>query len=462
MRISIIGTGYVGLVSGACFADQGNEVWCVDIDPDKIATLARGESPIYEPGLSELVRRNLRADRLHVTTELAQAVDRTSLLFVCVGTPPQPDGSPDMSAVWTVVEDIADLMTEHKVIVLKSTVPVGTAAEVRRRMAARTDVEFDVVSNPEFLREGAAIKDFLEPDRVVIGTDDARVATLMKELYAPFLRPDRPLLVMDNPSAELTKYGANALLATRISFMNELANLAGRVGADITRVRQAMGYDHRIGHHFLYPGVGFGGSCFPKDVDALGRTARAFGLELQILEATNRVNRAQKGILAEDCIARFGGDLTGVHVALWGLAFKPNTDDMREAPSLTIVDKLLAAGATLTAYDPEARETARREIGDRIAYAERPYEALEGADVLFLVTEWREFHEPDWTRVLQAMRGRIVFDGRNVFEPARLEPLGFEVYGVGRGRCLHRVDAPSPLGPQTGAAPTETVIGGKG
>jgi UDPglucose 6-dehydrogenase len=442
MRISIIGTGYVGLVSGACFADQGNEVWCVDIDPEKIDILNRGESPIYEPGLAEMVKRNLRAERLHFTTELDEAVKHTSLLFVCVGTPPGPDGSPDMSYVFGVVEDIARKMTEHKIVVMKSTVPVGTAAEVRKRMAALTKVEFDVVSNPEFLREGVALKDFLEPDRVVIGTSDARVGTIMKELYAPFLQANRPLLVMDNPSAELTKYGANALLATRISFMNELANLAGRVGADVDAVRKAMGYDHRIGHHFLYPGVGFGGSCFPKDVDALADTARRLGMDLAILAATNGVNRAQKRILGEQIVRRFGGDLTGMKIAIWGLAFKPNTDDMREAPSVKTIQILLEAGAEITAYDPEALHTARKVLGDTIKYAQRPYDALKDADVLALVTEWREFRKPTWERILQNMRGRIIFDGRNVFDPNEVEALGFEYYGVGRGRNVYRDEHP--------------------
>ncbi|MFK7929840.1 MAG: UDP-glucose/GDP-mannose dehydrogenase family protein [Myxococcota bacterium] len=438
MRISIVGTGYVGLVSGACFADQGNEVWCVDIDPEKVAMLERGESPIYEPGLAEMVRRNLRAERLHVTTQIEDAVENTNILFVCVGTPQQEEGGADMRAVWAVVESIATHMTEHKVVVMKSTVPVGTAAEVRRRMAAITDVEFDVVSNPEFLREGAALKDFLEPDRVVIGTSDVRVATLMKELYAPFLGPDQPMLVMDNPSAELTKYGANALLATRISFMNELANLAGRVGADVNLVRKAMGYDHRIGHHFLYPGVGFGGSCFPKDVDALASTASQHGMDLKILAATNGVNKTQKRLLAEYIIARMGPDLSGLTIAIWGLAFKPNTDDMREAASINIIEMLLAAGAKIVAYDPEAMHTARKVFGDTITYAIRPYDALKGADVLAVVTEWSEFRKPNWDRVLAAMKGRVLFDGRNIFEPTAVEALGFEYYGIGRGRNVHR------------------------
>lgn len=438
MRISIVGTGYVGLVSGACFADQGNEVWCVDIDPEKIAMLERGESPIYEPGLEEMVRRNLRAERLHVTTDLADAIENTSVLFVCVGTPQRPEGGADMRAVWAVVEGIARNMREHKVVVMKSTVPVGTAAEVRRRMSALTEVEFDVVSNPEFLREGAALKDFLEPDRVVIGTDDARVATIMKELYAPFLGPDQPMLVMDNPSAELTKYGANALLATRISFMNELANLAGRVGADVNLVRKAMGYDHRIGHHFLYPGVGFGGSCFPKDVDALANTAQEHGMDLKILAATNGVNKAQKQILAQHILGRMGPDLQGTQIAVWGLSFKPNTDDMREAASIDIIDMLLEAGAKITAYDPEAMHTARRVFGDRITYAIRPYDALKGADALALITEWSEFRKPDWDRVKRAMSGRLIFDGRNIFEPGNVEALGFEYYGIGRGRNVNR------------------------
>lgn len=435
MRISMIGTGYVGLVSGTCFADSGNQVWCVDIDERKIEALEGGEVPIYEPGLEDLIKRNRKAGRLHFTTQLKEAIDQTRIVFLCVGTPPAPDGGPDMKYIFKAAEDVAEAITEHTVIVIKSTVPVGTSVKVREVMAAKTDVEFDVVSNPEFLKEGAAIDDFLKPDRIVIGTSDARSGTLMKELYEPFVRSGKPILVMDNASAELTKYGANALLATRISFMNELANLADLVGADIHDVRQGMATDSRIGPSFLYPGVGYGGSCFPKDVDALGYTAAKLGRKLHILEATNTVNRAQKRVLFEKIAGRLG-DLKGKRIALWGLAFKPNTDDMREAPSLTIAQCLVEAGASVVAYDPVARETARIELGDTIEYADDAYAALEGADALGLVTEWNEFRKPEWERVKAALKTPAVFDGRNIWDPKRVEREGLEYYGIGRGRKI--------------------------
>ena len=435
MKISVIGTGYVGLVSGTCFADNGNDVWCVDIDEAKVKGLNEGVLPIYEPGLDQMVKRNVEAERLHFTTDLKAAIDATTIVFVCVGTPPRDDSGPDMKYVYAAVEQVAEVMTEHKIIVMKSTVPVGTAAEVRKRMAAKTKIEFDVVSNPEFLKEGAAIDDFLKPNRVVIGTDDARVAMLMKELYDPFVRTGNPILVMDNPSAELTKYAANSLLATRISFMNELANLADRVGADINEVRKGMGTDERIGHSFLFPGCGYGGSCFPKDVDALVYTARDFGFELDILQATNRVNRRQKEVLFEKLELRFE-DLAGKTIAIWGLAFKPRTDDMREAPSLTLINALLEAGAKVQAFDPVAHHTARAELGDRISYAKKDYDALEGADALVVCTEWNEFRRPDWERMKSLMAQPLIFDGRNIYDPARVEEKGFEYYGIGRGRRL--------------------------
>jgi UDPglucose 6-dehydrogenase len=437
MKISVIGTGYVGLVSGTCFADNGNDVWCVDIDAAKVEKLNQGEVPIYEPGLDQMIKRNVAAERLHFTTDLKSAVEATRIVFICVGTPPRDDSGPDMSYVYKAVEQVAEAMQEHKVIVMKSTVPVGTAAEVRRRMQAKTSHEFDVVSNPEFLKEGAAIDDFLKPDRVVIGTDDARVGTIMKELYDPFVRTDNPILIMDNPSAELTKYAANSLLATRISFMNELANLADRVGADVNDVRKGMGTDERIGHSFLFPGCGYGGSCFPKDVDALVYTARDHGLELDILQATNRVNRNQKTVLFQKLTSRFG-DLSGKTIAVWGLAFKPRTDDMREAPSLTLIEALLEAGAKVQAYDPVAHETAHRELGDRISYAKKDYDALEGADALVICTEWNEFRRPDWERMKSLMAQPLIFDGRNIYDPHRVEERGFEYYGIGRGRRLNQ------------------------
>jgi UDPglucose 6-dehydrogenase len=436
MRLTIIGTGYVGLVTGTCLADNGNDVVCVDINAKKISRLQKGLIPIYEPGLDDLVKRNVNAERLRFTTELSDGVQSAAILFICVGTPPSETGGPDMRYVYQAAEDIAREMTSHKIIVMKSTVPVGTAAEVTRRMAALTDIEFDVVSNPEFMKEGAAIQDFLKPDRIVIGTRDARVATLMKELYAPFVRTGNPMLVMDNESAELTKYGANALLATRISFMNELANFADLMGADIDSVRQGMGYDQRIGHAFLFPGVGYGGSCFPKDVDALVYTADQNGQAMHILAATNKVNRAQKSVLFHKLTARLGPDLTGVNIAMWGLAFKPNTDDIREAPALTLIRLLINAGATLTVFDPEATENTRQTFGGRIQYATRQYHALNEADALLIVTEWNQFRRPDWDKIGAAMRGRLIFDGRNIYSPTVVEAKGYEYYGIGRGRAL--------------------------
>lgn len=433
MRISMVGTGYVGLVSGTCFADSGNQVWCVDIDQRKIEGLNRGEVPIYEPGLEDLIKRNTKAGRLHFTTDLQEAVNQTRIVFLCVGTPPAPDGGPDLQYIFKAAEQVAEAMTEHTVVVIKSTVPVGTAARVREVMAAKTQVEFDVVSNPEFLKEGAAIDDFLKPDRVVIGTSDVRVGTLMKELYDPFVRTGKPILVMDNASAELTKYGANALLASRISFMNELANLADLVGADIDLVRRGMATDARIGSAFLFPGVGYGGSCFPKDVDALGYTASQLGMTLHLLEATNTVNRNQKRVLFDKIKGRIG-DLKGKRIALWGLAFKPRTDDMREAPALTIAGLLVEAGASVVAYDPVAKETARAMLGDTIDYADDAYAALEGADALALVTEWNEFRKPEWEQIAKTLRMPLIFDGRNQWDPMRVEAHGLEYYGIGRGR----------------------------
>ncbi len=436
MRIAVIGTGYVGLVTGTCFADNGNEVWCVDIDAKKIANLNEGKIPIYEPGLDQLVKRNVDAGRLHFTTDTTEAVQNGRLVFLCVGTPTAEDGTPNMAYLFKAAEQVGKAIERHRVVVIKSTVPVGTAAKVRELLSKVTDQEFDVVSNPEFLKEGAAIDDFLKPDRVVVGCDDQRVATLMKELYDPFVRSNNPILIMDNASAELTKYGANALLASRISFMNELANLADRVGADISLVRKGMGTDSRIGHSFLFPGVGFGGSCFPKDVDALGHTAREHGMDLKILAATNAVNHAQKRVLFEKISARFEGRLQGKRIAVWGLAFKPRTDDMREAPSITIIEALLEAGATVHAYDPVAFKTAHEVFGDRIDYAKRSFDALKDADALAIVTEWNEFRRPNWEEVRSLLRQPIVFDGRNIHDPMQLERFGIEYYGIGRGRRL--------------------------
>ena len=422
------------MVTGTCFADSGNDVWCVDVDTAKIEGLLRGELPIYEPGLDQMVERNVEAGRLRFTTDLKEAVEQTRIIFICVGTPPGEGGAPDMKYVFKAAEDVGRAMNGHKVLVNKSTVPVGTAAKVREVVEGVTEHEFDVVSNPEFLKEGAAIDDFLKPDRVVIGTNDVRVAALMEELYAPFVRTGKPIFVMDNVSAELTKYAANALLACRISFMNELANLADRVGADINEVRQGIGSDARIGHSFLFPGVGFGGSCFPKDVDALGHTAKQEGMELKLLTATNEVNRAQKRVLFEKIVGRFGADLSGKKVAVWGLAFKPRTDDMREAPSITVIEALLEAGAEVVAYDPVARKTAHAVFGERIGYAEKPYDALPGACCLAVITEWNEFRRPDYERMKESLAEPVIFDGRNIFAPKVMEQEGFEYYGIGRGR----------------------------
>jgi UDPglucose 6-dehydrogenase len=431
----VIGTGYVGLVSGACFGDNGNDVWCVDIDADKIAALRRGQVPIYEPGLQEMITRAVKAERLQFTTDVALAVQRADIIFLCVGTPAAADGSPDMIHLFAAVTQVAKAMNGPKVVVLKSTVPVGTASEVRDLMARHTDHEFHVVSNPEFLKEGAAVDDFLKPDRVVVGTDDPRAEAIMRDLYTPFLRSGKPMLVMDNTSAEMTKYGSNALLATRISFMNELANLADRVGADINAVRRGMASDSRIGPAFLFAGVGFGGSCFQKDVDALGHTARAQDMSLKIIQATNQVNIAQKRVLADKMAARFG-DLKGKRIAIWGLSFKPRTDDMRDAPSLTIIEALVEAGAEVRAYDPVAVHRAAEILGERIEYADHAYDALEGADALALVTEWNEFRRPNWERVRKSLRQPIVFDGRNLYDSQTVESFGFEYYGIGRGRRL--------------------------
>ncbi len=434
MKIAVIGTGYVGLVTGTCFADSGNHVACVDIDEDKVQRLNDGQIPIYEPGLEELVRRGVRAGRLTFTLDAAAAIADAEAIFVCVGTPPAADGGPDMSYVLKAVEDIAQTMQTPKTVVMKSTVPVGTASEVRARMEALTSVPFEVISNPEFLKEGAAVQDFQKPDRVVIGARSEEAAASIRELYSPFMRKRDRILVMDNTSAELTKYGSNALLATRISFMNELANFADRAGADIAQVRLGMGCDTRIGPSFLFPGVGYGGSCFPKDVDGLAYTAKKLGMDLQLLAATNAVNRKQKEVMFHKLTDRLGDDLTGKTIAIWGIAFKPNTDDIREAPALTLIEKFLAAGATVRAFDPEAMANARRELKDTVALVEYQYDALDGADALVIVTEWSQFRQLDWDEVTSRMRGRLLFDGRNVLSPERCEAEGFEYYGIGRGR----------------------------
>jgi UDPglucose 6-dehydrogenase len=431
MRIAVIGTGYVGLVAGTCFADSGNDVACCDIDEKKIKSLRDGKLPIYEPGLQEIVSKNVREKRLSFSTNLADAVGPAHVVFIAVGTPEGETGDADLQYVLSAAKEIGRALKQYTVIVDKSTVPVGTADQVRAAIAAETKHEFDVVSNPEFLKEGAALDDFLKPDRVVIGSTSERARKIMAELYAPFVRTENPILFMDTRSAELTKYAANAMLATRISFMNDMALLCERVGADVDAVRKGMGADKRIGYPFLFPGVGYGGSCFPKDVKALVATARDKGLELDLLRAVERTNQRQKQLLLDKARKHFG-ELAGKTFGVWGLAFKPKTDDMREAPSLVLIEGLLGKGARVRAHDPVAQDVARRHFQDRIAYCETPYEALEGVDALFLVTEWNEFRHPDFERMKKLMKAPVVFDGRNVLDPARMREQGFTYYAVGR------------------------------
>jgi UDPglucose 6-dehydrogenase len=431
LNIGVVGTGYVGLVVGACLAETGNDVRCVDSDADKVARLGRGEIPIYEPGLEELVLRNAAEERLAFTTDLAGAVQASEVVFIAVGTPQDEDGSADLTHVLEVARGIGRAMNGYKIIVNKSTVPVGTVERVRQEIAALTSHSFSVVSNPEFLKEGTAVDDFLKPDRVVIGTDDAEVEAVMRRLYEPFVRTGKPILVMDPASAELSKYAANAMLASRVSFMNEMANLCDRVGADVRSVRLGMGTDSRIGASFLFPGVGYGGSCFPKDVKALIRMGHDVGVPLPVVEAVDRTNEAQKSILVPRIEACLGG-LAGRVVAVWGLAFKPRTDDMREAPAIAIVEGLLAGGATVRAYDPKAEEWARRVFGDRVTLCGRAYEAASGADALVVVTEWNEFREPDFRKLKKLMRRPTVFDGRNIYDPGTVREMGFHYEGIGR------------------------------
>ncbi|MBC7205179.1 MAG: UDP-glucose/GDP-mannose dehydrogenase family protein [Methyloversatilis sp.] len=439
MKITVIGTGYVGLVSGACMAEMGNDVLCLDLDPEKIRILKEGGIPIHEPGLDAVVARNVEAGRLHFTTDVAEAVRFGTIQFIAVGTPPDEDGSADLQYVLSAARNIGRLMTDYKVVVDKSTVPVGTADKVKAAIADELakrgqEMEFAVVSNPEFLKEGAAVEDFMRPDRIVVGADDERAIHLMRALYAPFQRNRDKLVVMDVRSAELTKYAANAMLATRISFMNELALLADRMGADIEMVRQGIGSDPRIGYHFLYAGCGYGGSCFPKDVKALIRTARENGQDLKVLQAVEDANDVQKMVLVDKIVAKFGEDLSGRRFALWGLAFKPNTDDMREAPSRVIINELFRRGATVTAYDPVAMTETKRIYGDepRLTLADKPMDALEGADALLIVTEWKEFRSPDFERIKSALKQPVIFDGRNLYEPEVPRAAGIEYSAIGR------------------------------
>lgn len=439
MKLSVIGTGYVGLVTGTCLAEVGNDVLCLDLDPRKIEILNNGGIPIHEPGLLEMVQRNVAAGRLRFTTNVEESVAWGQVQFIAVGTPPDEDGSADLQYVTAAARSIAKHMTDFKVVVDKSTVPVGTADKVKAAMteelkARGSDIPFAVASNPEFLKEGAAVEDFMRPDRIVIGADDERAIALLSEIYAPFNRSNNRLVLMAIRSAELTKYAANCMLATRISFMNELANLADKLGADIEQVRLGIGSDPRIGYQFLYPGCGYGGSCFPKDVQALIRTAESIGQPLKVLNAVENANDAQKRILLEKIAARFGSDLKGKRFAMWGLAFKPNTDDMREASSRVMIQGLWDMGATVTAYDPVAMGESRRIFGDdaRLNYAETPMEALEGADALVIVTEWKEFRAPDFARIKSTLKTPAIFDGRNMYTPAIVKSYGIEYSAIGR------------------------------
>lgn len=431
MKIAVVGTGYVGLVAGVCFAETGNTVACVDSDASKIEMLRRGEVPIYEPGLAEMIPRNVNEERLTFTTDLDDAVKRSDIVFIAVGTPQDEDGSADMTHVLNVARAVARAMTGFRIIVAKSTVPVGTAARLRKVVAEETAHPFAVVSNPEFLKEGTALDDFLKPDRVVIGTDDPKVEAVMKELYEPFVRTGKPILVMDNPSAELTKYAANAMLATRISFMNEIANLCEHVGADVKQVRMGIGTDSRIGQPFLFAGIGYGGSCFPKDVMALLHTGKEVGCPLAVVEAVEKTNAAQKTILVPR-IEAYLGTLQDKVIGLWGLSFKPRTDDIREAPALYMIEKLRAKGARVQAYDPKAMEVAKHVLGDKVQYCPHAYDAARGADALVVATEWNEFREPDFERLKTLLRRPAIFDGRNLYNPKLLREMGFHYVGIGR------------------------------
>ncbi len=444
MRVSIYGSGYVGLVTGACLAETGNTVLCVDVDEAKIEGLKKGQIPIYEPGLEDLILRNVESGRLRFTTDYDEAVKHGLFQFIAVGTPPDEDGSADMRYVLSVARGIAERMEDYRIIVDKSTVPVGTADRVRSTVnevlkERGVSRDFDVVSNPEFLKEGAAIEDFMKPDRIVVGTDDPRTTELMRGLYEPFNRNHDRLVVMDVRSTELTKYAANAMLATKISFMNELSNIAERVGADIEKVRVGIGSDPRIGYSFIYPGAGYGGSCFPKDVTALGRSAADHGYTAQLLDAVEAVNFRQKSVLFDKISHYYQGELEGKTVALWGLAFKPNTDDMREASSRVLMESLWAAGAKVRAFDPEAGEEALRIYGERdeLVLCNSSMEALQGADALAIVTEWREFRSPDFELIKERLANHVIFDGRNLYEPSFVESLGIAYYAIGRGRSIH-------------------------
>ncbi len=432
MKISVIGTGYVGLVTGTCFAETGNHVICVDIDSAKVKRMQAGEIPIYEPGLETLFHRNIKQGNLEFTTNLKEAVEQTDIIFLALPTPPNEDGSADLKYVLQVADDLGHIINGYKIIIDKSTVPVGTADLVREKIGAHAKHEFDVVSNPEFLREGMAVEDFMKPERVVIGTESDKARDMLNRLYAPFVRQGNPVIFMDERSAELTKYAANAFLATKITFMNEIANLCEKLGADVDMVRKGIGSDSRIGKRFLFPGVGYGGSCFPKDVKALNQMASSIGYDFKVLQSVMEVNDKQRIILMEKIIHQFGSDLQGKTFAMWGLAFKPNTDDIREAPALYLIEALTARGAKVQAFDPEAMSNVQKEIGDTISYGKNQYEVLQNADALIIVTEWSVFRTPDFEVMKSLMKNKMIFDGRNLFELEELKEQGFYYESIGR------------------------------
>ena len=438
MKIAMVGTGYVGLVTGTCLADSGNDVTCLDIDAAKIARLQKGEIPIYEPGLSELVTRNVDRGRLHFTTDLAAAVEPAKLVFLAVGTPQSESGAADLSSLWKVVDSLAPHLSKDAILVIKSTVPVGTNTLVTARLKERLGRDVDVVSNPEFLKEGAALEDFKKPDRVVVGVRRFEVEEVIHELYRPYLRTERPFLAMSPESAEMTKYVANCLLATKISFINEMANLCERTKADINEVRRGIGHDQRIGFAFLFPGVGYGGSCFPKDVRALMAMGQANDQHLALMQAVDIVNNHQKTVLLEKIEKHFGSRLNGARIAVWGLAFKPRTDDIREAPALVLIDKLLERGAKLVVHDPEALANVQREYGDKLEYCQAPFDALPNADCLVIMTEWEEFRHPDFESMRELLKSPVIFDGRNLYQPARMRELGFAYHSIGRQSVVSR------------------------
>lgn len=432
MKIAVVGTGYVGLVTGTCFAETGNYVTCVDIDANKVKNMQAGKIPIYEPGLEDLFKRNIEEGRLSFTTSLKDGIDNAEIIFLALPTPSGEDGSADLSYIMNVAKQLGSLLTHYTVIVDKSTVPVGTSEKVRAAIAENAKVEFDVVSNPEFLREGVAVDDFMKPERVVIGTSSEKAKKVMEKLYAPFVRQGNPIFVMDEKSAELTKYAANAFLAMKISFMNEIANLAEKVGADVDKIRRGIGSDSRIGNKFLYAGTGYGGSCFPKDVKAMSKTSKEYQFDFKILNAVMTVNEEQKTILIPKIKRYFNNELKGKKFAVWGLAFKPNTDDIREAPALDVIAKLLEAGATVTAFDPEGMENVKKLLGDKIAFTEKSYDALQDADALIIMTEWNEFRLPDFEKMNANLKSKVIFDGRNLYDIEQMREMGYHYESIGR------------------------------